>query len=84
MRLRWFLQISFSSSERLIKLQLRRRPAVVHASKNYINQNYMSNMCQKELSDSNFNQAVIGKTSIFKKLPQISQIHKNGNFLTLV
>ena len=40
--------------------------------------------CAKELSDLNFNQAVIGKISIFKKLPQISHFHKNLNFFKYI
>ena len=32
------------------------------------NHNYMSSMCEKEFSDSNFNLAVIGKISIFQEI----------------
>ena len=32
--------------------------------------NYMSKMCAKEFSDSNFNQEVIGKISIFQEIAQ--------------
>ena len=47
--------------------------------------NYMSNMCAKEFSDSNFNSAVIGKISIFfKKLSQISRINKKSNFSSII
>ena len=45
------------------------------------NHNYMCHICAREFLDSNFNQAVIDKYPIFSKLPQISHIHKNHNFL---
>ena len=49
------------------------------------NHSFMTYMCAQELSDSTFNLAVIGKISIFqKKLPQISEIHKNSNFLSII
>ena len=34
--------------------------------------NYMHHMCAKELLDSNFNQAVIDKISIFHEIAHIS------------
>ena len=33
------------------------------------NHSYMGNICAKEVSNSSFNEAVIDKISIFKKLP---------------
>ena len=45
------------------------------------NHNYMSNMCEKGLSDSNVNQAVIGKISIFKEIaPNFTYSQKVGIF----
>ena len=41
-------------------------------------------MCEKEFSDSNFNQEVIGKISIFKKVLQISHINKSLNFSSII
>ena len=41
------------------------------------NQSYMRNICAKVLSDSNFIQAVIEKTSFFQYIAPISTIHKN-------
>ena len=42
---------------------------------------YTCYVCAKGFLNSNFNQAVIDKISmIFKKLPQISHIHKNHNY----
>ena len=45
----------------------------------------MSSMCAKEFSDSNLNQAVIDKISIFQELPQSSHNHKNceKNFMAV-
>ena len=52
------------------------------------NSNYMSKMCEKEFSDSNFDLEVIGKISIFQEIApnftylEISQFFKhNYNFL---
>ena len=42
---------------------------------------YMSSMCAKEFSNSNFNERVIGKVSIFQEIAKISHIHKNLIFL---
>ena len=39
----------------------------------------MCRICANGFSDLNFNQAVIDKNQIFKKLPQISHIHKHSN-----
>ena len=43
------------------------------------NPNYMCHMCTKGFLDLNFKQ-LLTKYQIFKKLPQISHIHKNHNF----
>ena len=49
------------------------------------NHNYMCHICAKGFLDSNFNKAVIyQKYQIFMKLPQISHIHKNCNFLSII
>ena len=48
------------------------------------NHNYMSSMYEKEFSNSNFNLAVIAKYRFFKKLPQISQVHKSYYFLSKI
>ena len=40
---------------------------ITYAEDNY---NYMSTMCAKEFSDSNFNLEVIGKISIFQEIAQ--------------
>ena len=39
----------------------------------------MCHPCVKGILDSDFNKAVMDKYQIFKKLPQISHIHKNLN-----
>ena len=57
----------------------------------------MGHICAKEFLDTNFNQVVINKISNFHeiapnftyfceyvKLPQISHIHKNRNFLSII
>ena len=43
------------------------------------NHNYMSNMGEKEFSDSNLKK-LLAKYQFFKKLPQISHIHNYHNF----
>ena len=49
------------------------------------NHNYMSNMCEKEFSDSNFNKAVIGKISIFQEItPNFTYSYKFLNFLSMI
>ena len=45
------------------------------------NHDYMCHLCAKGFLNSNFNGAVIDKISIFKKLTQISHIHKNLNVI---
>ena len=44
------------------------------------NHNYMWHIYAKGFLDSNFNQAVIEKISIFTKLPHISHVNKNRIF----
>ena len=48
------------------------------------NHNYMSSMCEKEFSDSNFNLAVIGKISIFQEIAPNFTIHKSFYFLSII
>ena len=50
------------------------------------NHNFMCHVCAKGLLASNFNEVIIYKISkkIFMKLPQISHIHKNRNFLRVI
>ena len=48
------------------------------------NHNNMSNMFEKEFSDSNFKKEVIGKYRFFKKWSQISHIHKALIFASVI
>ena len=44
----------------------------------------MSNLCEREFSDSNFIKKLLAKYRFFKKLPQISHINKNRNFSSII
>ena len=48
------------------------------------NHNNMCHICAKELLDSNFNQAVFNKISIFNESAPISHTHKNHKFLSII
>ena len=48
------------------------------------NHNYTCHICAKGFLDLNFNKQLLTKYQIFKKLPQISHIHQNHSFLSII